>query len=57
MSSYQGTKLQTRKRARKFGFRARSRYSMEVLKNKRLKKRTLMAITVKSQKQRLPNKR
>jgi ribosomal protein L34 len=53
MSSYQGTKLQTRKRARKFGFRARSRYSMTVIKKRRLKLRSTLAIVVKSQKQRL----
>jgi ribosomal protein L34 len=51
MSSYKGTLLQTRKRARKFGFRAR--LGTDVIKTKRLKKRTRMAVVVKSLKQRL----
>ena len=51
MSSYSGTKLQRRKRVRKFGFRARMGTS--VLKTKRLKQRSRMAVVVKSLKQRL----
>ena len=49
MSSYSGVKLQQRKRARKFGFRAR--LGTSVIKTKRLKKRTRMAVVIKSQKQ------
>lgn len=51
MSSYSGVKLQQRKRARKFGFRAR--LGTTVLKTKRLKNRSRMAVVIKSQKQRL----
>jgi ribosomal protein L34 len=54
MSSYAGTKLQQRKRARKFGFRNRLLNGQSVLKSKRLKGRTRMAVVIKSQKQRLP---
>ncbi len=53
MSSYVGTKLQQRKRARKFGFRNRLLNGQSVLKSKRLKKRVKMAVVIRSQKQHL----